>query len=140
MLAVSIQSLNTYVSVQIGIGYGPCSLLYVGGVFGRSESFTIGAALMLALRSEGQATAGGQIIVAEPAFTHVRQYFKAKELIDEESPELDKFYLVDYKYQGQRVKIQAEAMKMRSQFSSELLTRIQPKMEGCVASSIIPFL
>lgn len=31
-------------------------------------------------------------------------------------------------------------MKMRSQFSSELLTRVQPKMEGCVASSIIPFL
>ncbi len=55
-------------SVKIGIGYGPCSLLYVGGVFDRSESFTIGEALMLALRSEGCATSGGQIIVAHAAF------------------------------------------------------------------------
>lgn len=87
---------------QIGIGYGPCSLLYVGGVFGRSESFTVGQALLLALGSEGQATGGGQIVVAEPAFKHVSQFFKAKELVDESG---DKFFLVDYKYQGQRVKI-----------------------------------
>ena len=93
---------------------------------------------MLALRSEGQASGGGQIIVAEPAFKHVSQFFRFKELIEEETE--DKFFLIDYKYQGQRVKIQADAMKMRSQFSSELLTRVQPKMEGCVASSIIPFL
>jgi hypothetical protein len=40
-------------SVKIGIGYGPCSLLYVGGVFGRSEFFTVGPALTYALKSEG---------------------------------------------------------------------------------------
>ena len=34
----------------------------------------------------------------------------------------------------------AEAMKMRAQFSSEVMTRIQTKMVGCVASSIIPYL
>ena len=32
-------------SVKIGIGYGPCALLYVGGVFQRSEFFAIGDAL-----------------------------------------------------------------------------------------------
>ena len=48
--------------------FTPCVSRYVGGVFGRSESFTIGEALMWALRSEGQAEGGGQIIVAEAAF------------------------------------------------------------------------
>ena len=72
-------------SVKIGIGYGTCALLYVGGVFGRSESFTIGEALIQALRSEGQATGGGQIIVSESCYNHVKEFFTAKkELIDEE--------------------------------------------------------
>ena len=75
--------------VQIGIGYGRCALLYVGGVFGRSESFTIGEALMWALRSEGQAEGGGQIIVAEAAFQHVREFFRAKEIVDETSADRD---------------------------------------------------
>jgi hypothetical protein len=46
-------------SVKIGIGYGDCSLLYVGGVFGRAEFFTVGDALTYALKSEGCCTSGG---------------------------------------------------------------------------------
>lgn len=46
-------------SVKIGIGFGKCALLYVGGVFNRSEFFTVGQALTLALKSEENATAGG---------------------------------------------------------------------------------
>lgn len=111
----------------------------MGGVFSRSESFTIGEALVWALKSEGNATGGGQIVVAEAAFQYVREYFKAKEIVSEENPN-HKFYLVDYKHQGLRVKIQADSMKLRSQFTSEILTRIQGKMAGTVASSIIPYL
>lgn len=53
---------------------------------------------MYALRSEGQASGGGQIWVAEPAYKHVIQYFKAKECADIEGHTDIKFYLVDYKY------------------------------------------
>lgn len=49
--------------VKIGIGWGTCALLYVGGVFNRSEYFTVGVALERALDCEGQCTDGGQIIV-----------------------------------------------------------------------------
>ena len=35
--------------LQIGIGYGDCALLYVGGVFNRAEFFTVGQALTSAL-------------------------------------------------------------------------------------------
>ena len=94
----------------------------MGGVFGRSESFTIGEALIQALRSEGQADGGGQIIVAEACYNHVREYFKAKELIDKEKG--DRFYLVDYKHFVSRVKVQADAMKIRQQFSVEIFASI----------------
>lgn len=46
-------------SVKIGIGYGKCAILYVGGVLNRSEFLTVGTALTKALESEGEATAGG---------------------------------------------------------------------------------
>ena len=45
--------------VKMGIGYGKCALLYVGGVFNRSEFFTVGPGLVWALGSEGEATGGG---------------------------------------------------------------------------------
>ena len=50
----------------------------MGGVFDRNESFTIGEALAWALRSEGHATSGGQIIVADAAFKYVSEHFKAQ--------------------------------------------------------------
>jgi hypothetical protein len=40
-------------SVKIGLGYGTCALLYVGGIFNRAEFFTVGSALTYALKSEG---------------------------------------------------------------------------------------
>ena len=54
--------------IQIGIGFGDCALLYVGGVFNRAEFFTVGEGLTQALNSEENATAGGQIIVSQNAW------------------------------------------------------------------------
>ena len=48
-----------FILIQIGIGFGKCALLYVGGVFQRSEFFTVGTAHGFALASEGEATSGG---------------------------------------------------------------------------------
>jgi class 3 adenylate cyclase len=62
-------------SVKIGIGFGKCALLYVGGVFGRAEYFTVGPSLTCALKSEEQATEGGQIIVNSSAYQHVRDFY-----------------------------------------------------------------
>ena len=69
----------TNLSVKIGIGYGSCALLYVGGIFDRAEYFTVGEALTAALQSEEQATSGGQIIVSESAFKFVGgQYYEGE--------------------------------------------------------------
>ena len=51
-------------SVKIGIGFGKCALLYVGGIFNRAEFFTVGDALKQALGSEGCASGGGETIVS----------------------------------------------------------------------------
>ena len=43
----------TRLKVKIGIAWGHCALLYVGGVLDSSEYFTVGLALENALESEG---------------------------------------------------------------------------------------
>jgi len=82
----------TNLSVKIGIAFGKCALLYVGGVFDRSEFFTVGPALTSALKSEEQATAGGQIIVSETAFKYVKSmFYDGIEIISDEKK---KFYRI----------------------------------------------
>lgn len=78
-------------SVKIGIGFGKCALLYVGGIFNRAEFFTVGDALKQALGSEGCASGGGETIVSENAFDCVRDQYVSKELKDKNGK---KFYLV----------------------------------------------
>ncbi len=84
--------------------------MYVGGVFNRAEFFTVGPALTYALKSEGQATSGGQIIVSETAFKHVRSLYKAEEILSDKN---EKFYLID-KLIGEGIKTRAEALAIRS--------------------------
>ena len=103
---------GTTLSVKIGIGYGKCGILYVGGVYNRSETLTVGEALTQALKSEGMSGGGGDVVIAEPCFKHVAEYFRATELINEETHE--KFFKVNLRSSiSKSVKIQADSMKMR---------------------------
>ena len=96
-------------SVKIGIGFGKCALLYVGGVFDRSEFFTVGSALVNALSSEEQATAGGQILISESAFKHVKNvYYEGDEIINEEGK---KFYRLTRVCEGVRGRADAVLLK-----------------------------
>ena len=98
-------------SVKIGIGYGQCSLLYVGGVFQRTEFFTIGDSLSQALGSEGMCECGGQIVVSDQAFKLVKDYFAATKLT---APDGQAFFRVS-KITGQSVKIRADANLLRNE-------------------------
>ena len=98
-------------SVKIGIGFGVCGILYVGGVFNRAETLTVGEALFEALKSEGMATGGGQIIISQTCHDFVSDFFKFKRLCSEETGE--NFYLVDNKFMANRVRILADAIKLR---------------------------
>lgn len=123
-------------SVKLGIGYGPCSLLYVGGVFGRAEFFTVGPALTWALKSEGMAEAGGQILVSDSAFRFVNKIYQAEEKANGKG---ERFYLVkNQKYEG--VKTRADALVLRSNISTETYNKIAESLKGCVPAAIIPYL
>jgi len=129
-------------SVKIGIGYGKCALLYVGGVFKRSEFFTVGESLTLALGSEECATAGGQIIVAEAAYKYVptdsknRKYYEGTEIIAKGG---GKFYKIEG-LTGEGVKTRSDALLLRSQITADRFTRIQDQLRGCVPAAILPYL
>lgn len=125
-------------SVKIGVAYGQCGILYVGGVFNRAETLTVGNALLEALKSEGMATGGGQVIVSQACFDFVSDFFRAKRLVNQDSGEV--FFLIDNKFMANRVKIQADAMKLRSQFSADVLQRVKKRLKGYVPHCIIPFL
>ena len=92
---------------------------------------------MQALQSEGMATGGGQIIVAEPCFMYVKDYFAAEMKQDAEG---NKFYLVENRSKGNRVKITSESIKMRAKFSPQTLLPIQSRLEGFTAHSVVPYL
>ena len=123
-------------SVKIGIGYGKCALLYVGGVFGRAEFFTVGSALTYALKSEGEADGGGQILVSETAFKYVEDQYEADL---RKSDKDEKFYLIK-KLIGEGVKTRADALVLRSNISSETYNKIATSLRGCVPAAIIPYL
>lgn len=55
---------NISLSVKIGFGVGDINIIYVGGVFGRSEYLATGPPLTQAFQSEHCATKGGQTIVS----------------------------------------------------------------------------
>ena len=65
----------------------------MGGVFNRSEFFTVGTAHGYALASEGECTSGGQIVVSNTAFKYVKNhYYDGVEITNAETGH--KFYRV----------------------------------------------
>ena len=100
------------------MAYGECAILYVGGVFERNETLTVGEALVNALKSESKATSGGQVIVSETCFKYVNEEFYRGTLVRSSDDDDDrmKYYKLDLKFRGQRVKVKADVLKMLTQF------------------------
>lgn len=124
----------TSLKVKIGIGWGKCALLYVGGVFNRSEFFTVGIGLERALESEGHATEGGQIIVNESAWRHVKDHYYD----GVQTKTSKKFYLVTDSKIG--VKGGAEAILMKNHMKMDTIAGIQQTLRSCVPAAIMPYL
>ena len=123
---------------QIGVAFGESAILYCGGVFNRTETLTVGPALMNALRSEGHAINGGTVIVHESCFNHVDEtLYRGTEIVDEEG---DSFYKLDLKFRGRGIKISSDVMKIRAQFSVRELQQSQEKLQMNVTQCAIPFI
>ena len=55
-------------SVKIGFGIGDINIIYVGGVFNRSEFLATGEPLIQAFEAEHHVVRGGQTIVSKEVY------------------------------------------------------------------------
>ncbi|CAD8086258.1 unnamed protein product [Paramecium primaurelia] len=95
-------------SVKIGFGIGDINIIYVGGVFGRSEYLATGDPLTQAFKSEHHATSGGQIIVSQEVFDMVSDFFVFQRLQNDSS-----FYMV-VKLINNKVQLKAGAQLIKN--------------------------
>lgn len=72
---------NIQLSVKIGIGVGDVSVIYVGGVFNRSEYLAIGNPLLQAFNCERIAR-GGQILISSEVHALIGQDYNCDKLTE----------------------------------------------------------
>ncbi len=132
-------------SVKIGIGVGECTILVVGGVFGRCEYLSVGDALAEACESETKASAGGETICSENVYKYVKNKFEFVEALGGEDhghghSENDIKYYKIIKLTGERVQIKADAFLMRTKFSLDRLREKLSILKAFVPNAIVKYL
>ena len=136
---------NKRLSVKIGIGVGECTILVVGGVFGRCEYLSVGDALAQACESETKASAGGETICSEDVYKYIVGKFEVVEAVAADDhghgpTEGDmKFYKI-MKITSERVQIKADAYLMRTKFSSDKLREKINVLKAFVPNAIVKYL
>lgn len=131
-------------SVKIGVGVGPCRVLFVGGQFKRCEYLIVGEAMRQACESETHATEGGQTIISQPVYDLVKKFYEVEEALGDDSHGHDsssdmKFYRIT-KIVGERVAIKSDAYLMRTLFSQEKLREKLPILKTFVPAAISIYL
>ena len=132
-------------SVKVGLGFGDCSIFYVGGTFKRSEYLIVGPAMKQACSAECHATQGGQIIVSEKMHNYLEKYFKFKKC-DKDMAHLDAddmayyLYLEDKDIKFRKIQVKAEALLMRTKFNQEKLANNTNILRTFVPAAITGYL
>jgi class 3 adenylate cyclase len=68
-------------SVKLGIGVGRVSVLHLGGSLRRMEYVAVGEPLVQAFAAEHCAEHGGEIIVSPQAWTLIKEFFEARDVL-----------------------------------------------------------
>ena len=132
-------------SVKVGLGFGDCSIFYVGGTFKRSEYLIVGPAMKQACSAECHATQGGQIIISEKMFNYLEKYFIFakcdKDLAHLDSDDMAYFlYEKDKEIKFRKIQVKAEALLMRTKFSQEKLANNTNILRTFVPAAITGYL
>ncbi len=106
---------------QIGIGYGKCGLLHVGGIFKRGEYLLVGEALKQALGCEGNCTEGGQIVVSRQCWDFIQNFFNGCAI----NPSYQQTNYLVKALSAPPVPSRADANLMRNLFESRILNNSQ---------------
>ncbi|CAD8189376.1 unnamed protein product [Paramecium octaurelia] len=121
-------------SVKIGFGIGDINIIYVGGVYNRSEYLATGEPLLQAFQSEHCATKGGETIISKEVYEFVKDYFTF-ETINHENKQ---FYLVKKLNAYSKVKLKAEATLIKN--SIILNPKIQQQLAMFVPAALKPYM
>lgn len=106
-------------SIKIGLGVGDVRILFVGGVFSRSEYLIVGEAMRVACLSETLAI-GGETIAHESIHNLISDFYQSEEIHSPNDHGYDtsnmKFYKIINQYS--RIPVKSETYLLRSRFNA----------------------
>ena len=109
-------------SVKVGLGFGECKVLLVGGIFDRFECLVVGESMRQACASECHCQGGGEVVVCESVYNLIQQYYDFElappDLEHGDNDGLNYYKLIKAKNTMDKVKIRADAFLMRRKFSA----------------------
>ena len=130
-------------SVKIGLGFGTCKVLLVGGKFDRFECLVVGEAMRQACTSECHCKGGGETVVSEDVYKKICKYYNFVEAEpDTEHGPGDglKYYKFIKEKTGDKIQIRADAFLMRTQFKGEVLKHKYSELKKFVPAAIAIYL
>ena len=131
-------------SVKVGLGFGECKVLLVGGIFDRFECLVVGESMRQACSSECHCQGGGEVVVCESVYNLIQQYYDFEEappdLEHGENDGLKYFKLIKAKNTLDKVKIRADAFLMRKKFSALEIKSKYNELKKFVPAAIAMYL
>ena len=132
-------------SVKIGIGFGDCNILVVGGTFLRCEYLCIGEALAKAFNAESNAI-GGETICSENvmknAMNHRSNVFLFEEVkrVQNDVDVQDNFFKIVKMNAADGIKTKSEVYLIRTRFSIDKLREKAQILKAFVPAAIVKYL
>ena len=131
-------------SVKVGLGFGECKVLLVGGIFDRFECLVVGESMRQACSSECHCQGGGEVVVCESVYNLIQQYYDF-EIAPPDLEHGDNDGLKYYKLNGakntmDKVKIRADAFLMRKKFSALEIKTKYNELKKFVPAAIAMYL
>ena len=131
-------------SVKVGLGFGECKVLLVGGIFDRFECLVVGESMRQACSSECHCQGGGEVVVCESVYNLIQQYYDFEvappDLEHGDNDGLNYYKLIKAKNTMDKVKIRADAFLMRKKFSAIEIKSKYNELKKFVPAAIAMYL
>ena len=131
-------------SVKVGLGFGECKVLLVGGIFDRFECLVVGESMRQACASECHCQGGGEVVVCESVYNLIQQYYDFElappDLEHGDNDGLNYYKLIRAKNTMDKVKIRADAFLMRRKFSAVEIKTKYNELKKFVPAAIAMYL
>lgn len=130
-------------SVKVGLGFGKCKVLLVGGKFDRFECLVVGEAMRQACTSECHCKSGGETVVSEDVYSQIEEFYDFVEAEpDTEHGPGDglKYYKYIGKKTNDKIQTRADAFLMRTRFKAGDLKDKLAQLKTFVPAAITIYL